>query len=36
MNMPDWIPSNEQDDEGGYPWDVDFGNKDLGNYDEDN
>lgn len=32
--MPDYIPSEADDDEDGFPWDCDSGG-DLGNYDED-
>jgi len=34
--MPDYYPEPFQsDDDGGYPWDCDYGDDDLGNYDED-
>ena len=33
MSMPDHIPSGQDDDEAGYPWDPDGQDDDLGNYD---
>jgi hypothetical protein len=33
--MPDHEPDGLDDDEAGYPWDVDGQDEDLGNYDED-